>query len=201
MPDAMTGTVPVGDSALIVVDVQNDFCPGGSLAVPDGDQVVAPINRWVDQFKRQGRPIFYTRDWHPRDHVSFQARGGPWPSHCVQDSPGAAFHPALDVSGVEFRKGAELDRDAYSGFEGADPATGRGLADAIRRAGAGTVLVVGLATDYCVKATALDGVREGFRVLVDADAARAVEVNPGDGARALSEMAQAGVQVLPRNDT
>lgn len=188
------------DAALIVVDVQNDFCPGGSLAVPAGDEVLPVINRWIDRFAAAGRPIFYTRDWHPADHVSFAARGGPWPPHCVQGSPGAEFHPALRIAGPEFRKGVERDRDAYSGFEGHEPRSGSSLAAALRAEGARTLLVVGLATDYCVRATALDGVREGFSVVVDPCGVRAVNVEPGDGDRALSELGANGVTIGPAND-
>ncbi len=191
---------PLIDAALIVVDVQNDFCPGGSLAVPAGDEVLPVINQWVDTFVSAARPIFYTRDWHPADHVSFVARGGPWPPHCVQDSPGSAFHPALRVAGPEFRKGVDRDRDAYSGFEGHAAVGGASLAEALVAAGVRTLLVVGLATDYCVRATALDGIREGFAVVVDPRAVRAVDVDPGDGDRALSDLRAAGAQIWPAND-
>ena len=184
------------DAGLVVVDVQNDFCPGGSLAVPEGHRVVPAINEWVAAFRARGRPVVYTRDWHPVHHVSFVERGGPWPPHCVQGTPGAAFHPALRVDGPQFLKGTDPDRDAYSGFQGIDPESGLPLAAALRRAGVRTLLVVGLATDYCVKATALDGVDAGFSVAVDENAVRAVNVAPDDGAEALSEMVKAGVRII-----
>lgn len=190
------------DAALIVVDLQNDFCPGGALAVPDGDAVVPRINRWVEAFSAAGRPVAYTQDWHPPGHVSFRERGGPWPPHCVQGTPGAAFHPDLLVRGTLFRKAFEPDRDAYSGFEGVrvEPdgsLSDEGLADWLRRLGVRRLVVVGLATDYCVRATALDGLRAGFAVEVDPAACRAVDVSPGDGDRALAELRQAGATLTP----
>lgn len=195
MSGHLSPTLSLDDAALIVVDVQNDFCPGGSLGVPEGDAVIRPINRWVAAFKEAGRPVFYTRDWHPSGHISFAEQGGPWPPHCVQNSDGARFHPSLRIEGPEFLKGTDIHRDAYSGFEGRDPMSGLSLAEALRKTGTQALLVVGLATDYCVKATALDGIREGFRVSVDEEAVRAVNVAPDDGARALSEMARAGISV------
>ncbi|MCL8206639.1 MAG: nicotinamidase [Actinomycetia bacterium] len=190
------------DAALIVVDLQNDFCPGGSLAVPDGDAVIPRVNRWVEAFSAQGRPIAYTQDWHPADHVSFRQRGGPWPPHCVQGTSGAALHPALLVRGTLFRKAFEPDRDAYSGFEGVrtDPdgrLTDETLARWLHRLGVRRLLVVGLATDYCVRATALDGLRGGFAVEVDPAACRPVDVTPGDGERALAELRRAGAVLTP----
>ncbi|GAB6876688.1 bifunctional nicotinamidase/pyrazinamidase [Thermaerobacter litoralis] len=185
-------------AALVVVDVQNDFCPGGALAVPAGDQVVAPLNRWIAAFRAAGRTVVYTQDWHPQDHVSFRARGGPWPVHCVQGTPGAAFHPALRVEGTVFRKGFDPDREAYSGFDGAlaegerDVRPEVTLADWLRERGVRHLYVGGLATDYCVRATVLDGLREGFQVTVLVPAVRAVDVTPGDGQRALAEMEARG---------
>lgn len=171
--------------ALVVVDVQNTFCPGGTLPVPDGDAVVAPINRVMPLF--DGR-VWATQDWHPADHISFAGRGGPWPPHAVQNTDDAALHAGLDRSkiGRVVRKGTTSERDAYSGFSGTD------LADQLRAAGIERVFVAGLATDYCVKATALDAKAAGFEVAVLTDASRAVDVVPGDGDRALAEMAAAG---------
>ncbi|EKP95482.1 bifunctional nicotinamidase/pyrazinamidase [Thermaerobacter subterraneus] len=182
------------DAALVVVDVQNDFCPGGALAVPQGDQVVPVLNRWIGAFHAAGRPVVFTQDWHPSGHVSFREQGGPWPVHCVQGSPGAAFHPDLQVRGTVFRKGFAPDREAYSGFDGALAAGEAGvrpevtLAGWLRQQGVRHLYVGGLATDYCVRATVLDGLREGFRVTVLVPAVRAVDVTPGDGERALAEM-------------
>jgi len=190
------------DAALIVVDLQNDFCPGGALAVPDGDAIVPRVNQWVETFAQKGRPIAYTQDWHPPGHISFRERGGPWPPHCVQGTPGAQLHPALLVRGTLFRKAFDPDRDAYSGFESVrvEPdgrLSNEGLAAWLRRMGVRRLLVVGLATDYCVRATALDGLKAGFAVTVDPAACRAVDVEPGDGERALAELSRAGATVAP----
>lgn len=180
--------------ALIVVDVQRDFLPGGALGVPAGDQVIAPINRAVGMFERAGLPIFYSRDWHPSDHVSFKARGGPWPRHCVAGTDGAAFAPTLRVpaSAVLISKATTPDRDAWSAFQGTT------LASQLRAQNVRRVYVGGLATDYSVKATVLDAKREGFDVKVLKDAVRAVNVQPGDGERALQEMQQSGAQLTTR---
>ena len=189
-------------AALVVVDVQNDFCPGGALAVPRGDEVVPVLNRWVEAFTAAGRPVVYTQDWHPAGHISFRERGGPWPVHCVQGTPGAAFHPDLVVQGVVFRKGFDREREAYSGFDGAlargegavDPGTG--LAGWLRQQGVRRLYVGGLATDYCVRATVLDGLASGFEVAVLVPAVRAVDVKPGDGERALREMQDKGARLV-----
>jgi nicotinamidase-related amidase len=176
-----------GRTALIAVDVQADFLPGGSLGVPDGFAVVAPLvaaARGVDL-------VVATRDWHTPDHISFAARGGPWPVHCVAGTPGAALHPEIDViADVVVSKGHNSEVDAYSGFDGTP------LASLLRGAGVTSVVIGGLATDYCVRGTALDGVRGGFSVLVLRAAVRAVEVAAGDGERALAEMRSAGAAVV-----
>jgi nicotinamidase/pyrazinamidase len=172
--------------ALLVVDVQRDFCPGGALAVPRGDEVVPVINRllvlsdWL---------TVATRDWHPADHCSFKAQGGIWPPHCVAGTEGAAFHLALNAGQIRrvVSKATTKDAEAYSGFQGTDLATflaSRG----VRRA-----FVCGLATDYCVKATALDARRAGLEVVVIEDAIRGVEVRPGDSAKAIDEMNASGI--------
>lgn len=198
MPSDPIPAIPLVDdaAALIVVDVQRDFCPGGALAVPDGDAVVPVIDGWIDRFQRRGLPIVYTRDWHPPAHVSFRERGGPWPPHCVQDTPGAAFHPDLRVVGAVFHKGFDPDRDAYSGFEGVRVNGGEALAPWLRQQGVRHVVIAGLATDYCVRATALDALREGFGVTVDPAGCRAVNVRPHDGADALAELQSAGARLL-----
>ena len=179
--------------ALLIVDVQNDFCPGGSLAVSDGDRILPAVNRLIREFTAAGLPVFATRDWHPEDHCSFRARGGCWPPHCVAGTRGAAFHPELqltpDVHVVD--KGERQEQEAYSGFEGTD------LASRLRELGVDEIVVCGLATDYCVKATALDARREGLGVTVVEDAVRGVELEPGDSERALAAMRQAGVQTVP----
>jgi nicotinamidase/pyrazinamidase len=174
--------------ALVVVDVQNDFCPGGALAVPHGDEVVDVINRIAPLFS----VVFATQDYHPPGHSSFAPQGGPWPVHCVQGTPGADFHPKLDTSEFDevIRKGTDLATDGYSGFAGTD------LADRLWARGASRVFIAGLATDYCVRATALEAIGNGFETVVVTDAVRAVEVNPGDGAKALDEMAAAGATLV-----
>ena len=174
--------------ALIVVDVQNDFCPGGALGVPDGDAVVEPVNRLASVAPF----VVATRDWHPPDHGSFAERGGVWPVHCVAGSSGAELHPGIDrgLIDVVVDKGQASDTEGYSGFEGT------GLEELLRSRGVDTVDVAGLALDYCVRATALDAKRAGFDVVVHRAATRAVEVTPGDGERAVAELRAAGVSVL-----
>jgi nicotinamidase/pyrazinamidase len=190
------------NAALIVVDVQNDFCPGGALAVADGDAVVPVLNRWVEAFRDAGHPIVYTQDWHPRDHLSFKERGGAWPVHCVRGTRGADFHPALDVTGAVFRKAYLPDREGYSGFEGRFAREG-GVDEAVslsvwlKSRGVRHAFVGGLATDYCVRATALDALAEGFATHVIASATRPVDVRPGDGDAALAELRERGAEVLP----
>jgi nicotinamidase-related amidase len=173
--------------ALIVVDVQNDFCPGGALAVAHGDEVVAPINRLA----REAPFVVATRDWHPEDHSSFAQRGGPWPVHCVHDTAGAQLHGAVDVTQIDavLDKGQSDDSEGYSGFDGT------ALEALLREHDVDGVHVAGLALDYCVKATALDAKRAGFEVVVHAGATRPVEVTAGDGERALEELRGAGVLI------
>ena len=182
--------------ALIVVDVQNDFCSGGTLAVQDGDQVVAVLNRYIDQFTQGGLPIFATRDWHPEKTSHFISGGGPWPPHCIQGSWGAQFHPELKLppETVMVSAGMGSDEDGYSGFLGRDESGAR-LADLLRRQGVERIFVGGLATDYCVKHTVLDGLKEGFKVVLLADAVRGVNLNAGDSERAIEEMLHAGAKV------
>jgi nicotinamidase/pyrazinamidase len=172
---------------LIVVDVQNDFCPGGALAVPDGDTVVEPINGLMDEVGF----VVATRDWHPPDHGSFAEQGGPWPVHCVQGSAGAEIHPALHADRIDavVDAGYEPQLEGYSGFEGTD------LEELLRSHDVDRVHVAGLALDYCVRATALDARRSGFDVVLHLGATRAIEAQPGDADRALEELRRAGVQL------
>lgn len=181
----------VGD-ALILVDVQLDFLPGGSLAVPRGDEVVPALNRYIAVFRGLTFPIVATRDWHPPDHCSFRAQGGPWPPHCVAGSAGAHFATLLDLpcEAHIVSKATSRDRDAYSGFEGT------GLDDWLRRAGASRVFVGGLATDYCVLNTVRDALRFGYATFLLLDAVRAVDVAAGDGARAIDEMRRLGAMAI-----
>src|SRR4051794_10027338 len=169
--------------ALIIVDVQNDFVGGGALAVPAGDE----IGRRLHELAGSGRYelVVATRDWHPPDHGSF---GAPWPVHCVAGTEGAELHPALERAAIDVivDKGQAVDTDGYSGFEGTD------LEEILRERGITQVTIVGLATDYCVKNTALDALRAGFQVTVDSTAVRGVEVEPGDSERALAEVRAAG---------
>jgi nicotinamidase/pyrazinamidase len=185
---------PVRD-ALVVVDLQNDFCPGGALAVRGGHAIVPVVNRYLEWFGRAGAPVFLTRDWHPAVTRHFQAYGGVWPPHCVQGTPGAQFHPGLSApaEAVIVSKGMDPDADAYSGFQATDR-TGRLLPAVLAERGIRRLYVSGLATDYCVRATVLDARQEGFDVVVLADAIGAVDVKPGDGARALDEMRGAGAR-------
>lgn len=177
--------------ALIVVDVQRDFLPGGALGVPAGDEVVPALNRAVRAFERAGLPIYYSRDWHTPDHCSFKAQGGSWPPHCIAGSKGAAFAAALRVpkDAAVISKATTPARDAYSAFQDTT------LAQRLEADGVSRVFVGGLATDYCVKATVLDARANGFEVEVLGDAVRAVEVQPGDGERALQEMLKSGAHL------
>jgi nicotinamidase/pyrazinamidase len=175
--------------ALVIVDFQIDFCPGGALAVPDGDAIAGRLNELAASGEYE--LVVATRDWHPPDHGSFARHGGPWPVHCVAGTPGAELHHALDPTPIDavIDKGQARDTEGYSGFEDTD------LAQLLRERDIDRVTVVGLATDYCVKNTALDALREGFHVTVDSTAARGVDVQEGDSARALEELRSAGASV------
>jgi nicotinamidase/pyrazinamidase len=177
--------------ALIVVDVQNDFCPGGTLAVSQGDEVVAPLNELIDQFLERGDPVFKSRDWHPRTTKHFAEYGGTWPVHCVQNTKGAEFHPALrDDPRIKIISKGLGDTDCYSAFDETD------LAAQLQQQGVEELVVGGLATDYCVKNTVIDAVLKGFRVKAVTEAMRAVEVHPGDGQKAIEEMRAAGAEIV-----
>jgi nicotinamidase/pyrazinamidase len=187
-------------TALLVVDVQNDFAdPAGSLYVQGGEDVMPVINREIGRAQAAGVPVVYTMDWHPPDTPHFARYGGKWPVHCVRDTRGAELHPDLKVAGEIIRK-ATGEEDGYSGFSVTHLPTGErretGLEDLLRRRGVDRAVIVGLATDYCVKETALDAVRKGFDAYVLTDATRPVEVEPGDGERALRELEQAGVTLV-----
>ncbi len=177
--------------ALLIVDVQNDFCPGGSLPVPQGDAVVPMLNRWIAAAREARVPIFVSRDWHPPGHVSFHDRGGPWPPHCVQNTRGAELHAALELppEAEILSKGSDPDRDAYSAFGGTD------LTERLRLAGVRRLWVGGLALDFCVRASVLDALERGLEVHLIRDGTRAVDVHPGDGQRALAELEAAGAVI------
>jgi len=176
--------------ALIVVDVQNDFLPGGSLAVPDGDAVVPVLNRYAAAFAASRLPVYATRDWHPSNHCSFKAQGGPWPPHCAANTNGAAFAPGLKLPAqtTVISKATMADKDAYSGFEGTD------LDARLRAQGVKRVFVGGLATDYCVLNTVRDARKLGYDVMLLTDAIRAVNVKPDDGRNAEGEMCRLGAE-------
>lgn len=183
--------------ALLVVDLQNDFCPGGALGVPDGDQIVPRINRMIELFERRGLPVLATRDWHPPVTKHFKESGGAWPPHCIQGTKGARFHPDLKLPKevVLLSKGMDPEQDSYSGFQ-ALSAQGRDLESVIRDLAIDEIYVCGLATDYCVRATALDAVRRGLRIRVLKDAIKGVDLKPGDSRAAIAEMRGAGVPFL-----
>jgi len=185
------------NAALVIVDVQNDFCPGGALAVADGDHVVPALNRYIERFAEAGLPIFATRDWHPPITTHFKIYGGQWPVHCVQGTFGAELHVALKLAGGAriVSKGMAADVDSYSGFDGVD-SSGIGLAELLLRANATRIFVGGLATDYCVKQTVLDGLKQGFAVTLLEDCVRGVDLAPGDSECALHEMLGAGATTL-----
>lgn len=181
------GDVPLREGdALLIVDVQNDFCPGGALEVPEGDAVVPVLNRWIDDAREVGIPIFASRDWHPVDHTSFDRQGGPWPRHCVQDTEGARFHPDLKLpdDAIRVSKATAFDVDAYSAFDGT------GLAGYLRQRDIKRLWIGGLAEDVCVRATVKDACSEGFETHLITNATRAV--NPEKSARVRAEMQEAG---------
>jgi nicotinamidase/pyrazinamidase len=179
-------------AALVIVDFQNDFSPGGALAVPDGDEIAPRVRELIDSGRFD--LVVATRDWHPAEHGSFSAQGGIWPPHCVAGTPGAELHEAVprDRVDVIVDKGTDPGTEGYSGFEGTD------LAALLRDRGIDNVTVVGLATDYCVRATALDALGEGFAVEIDAGGVRGIDAEPGDVDRALAEVERAGGTVTGR---
>ncbi|NLE01137.1 MAG: bifunctional nicotinamidase/pyrazinamidase [Fibrobacter sp.] len=179
--------------ALIIVDVQYDFMPGGALGVSQGDVIATPINRVRDRFDF----VVFTQDWHPADHCSFKVNGGMWPVHCVQGSKGAEIDARILRDGdMIVKKGVNQDIDSYSGFWDNERKHKTGLDDLLKSKNIDTVYICGLATDYCVKFTALDAVDAGYRVFLIKDACRGVEVTPGDSERAVAEMLNAGVNVI-----
>ncbi|RSN67487.1 nicotinamidase [Candidatus Korarchaeum cryptofilum] len=177
-------------SALLIVDVQRDFMPGGPLPVPDGDSVVKPLNDLIGRFESRGLPVILTRDWHPRDHISFKERGGPWPPHCVAGTEGAEFHKDLRIprDSIIISKATERDKEAYSGFEGTD------LDDVLRKRGVRRLFVGGVATEYCVRATVMDALSSGYEVLVVEEAIKGI--SPEDEERAKEEMVRKGAIIV-----
>ena len=184
--------IPGAGDALVIVDVQVDFLPGGSLAVPGGDEIVPVLNRYIDFFAGRGLPVVATRDWHPPGHCSFKAHGGTWPPHCVADTPGAAFAPGLQLPPETHvvSKAVMSDRDAYSGLQGTD------LNRFFKAQGIRRIFTGGLATDYCVLNTVQDLLRAGYTTVLLQDAIRAVNLNPTDGPRAIDAMLAQGAMTL-----
>ena len=183
-------------AALLIVDLQNDFCPGGALQITDGDRVVEPINRAAQLFAAAGLPVLASRDWHPPDTRHFRAFGGVWPVHCVQGTSGAAFHPALRLPGgtVVLSKGIDPELDGYSAFEGVT-VDGRMLAELLRELQVRKLYISGLATDYCVLCTTREALRSGFEVTVLTDAVAGVDIVPGASADAIEDMEKAGARL------
>lgn len=182
-----------GGDALLIVDVQNDFCPGGALAVPEGDRVVAVLNRYIEAFAARDLPVYASRDWHPAETRHFKDSGGPWPPHCVADTEGASFHPdlALPAGAEVVSKGTDPEDDGYSAFE-AHLEDGTALPASLEGRGVKRLFIGGLATDYCVRASVLDAARQGFRPVLLLDAIRGIDVEEGDQAAAMDEMIRAG---------
>ena len=176
--------------ALLIIDVQNDFCPGGALPIAHGDEVIAPLNNWIAAAAQKACPVIASRDWHPRHHPSFVTEGGPWPEHCVQDTKGASLADglALPTEAIMVSKGTRFDKDQYSAFDET------GLAVLLRKLGVTRLFIGGLALDVCVRATALDARREGFEAVLIADATRAVE--PTKSPATIRELEDAGVSLV-----
>jgi nicotinamidase/pyrazinamidase len=185
-----------GKSALVLVDIQNDFLPGGALGVFEGDQVVPVLNSYIQVFRGAGLPIYASRDWHPPVTKHFKEYGGLWPSHCVQGTKGAEFHPDLQLPEdvIIVSKGMDPERDAYSAFDALEP-DGTPLADSLRRQGVERIHVGGLATDYCVKWTAVEAPKNGFGMTVLVDASLGVNLQPHDSERAIAEMVRHGAEL------
>ncbi|MGY0288339.1 MAG: nicotinamidase [Thermoproteota archaeon] len=181
-------------SCLIVVDVQRDFMPGGALPVPQGDIIIDPLNRLIELFSSKGLSIVFTRDWHPRDHISFSDRGGPWPPHCVMNTSGAEFHPNLRAphNVVIISKGTERDKEAYSGFQGTN------LHDILLEKGIKRLFIGGVATEYCVKSTVLDALEIGFETIVVEEAIKGIRRE--DEIRAKEEMIDSGAILASINE-
>jgi nicotinamidase/pyrazinamidase len=189
------------DAALLIVDVQNDFCPGGTLPVPDGDRVIEPLSRAAGCFAAAGMPVCASRDWHPPVTRHFTRFGGSWPPHCVQNSLGAAFHPdlRLPMGTLVISKGSDPESDSYSAFDGRS-ADGKSLAELLSALDVRHLYIGGLASDYCVRSSVLDARKAGFEVTVLSDAIAGVDVSAGDTEKALEEMARAGADFCPTDE-
>ncbi len=183
--------------ALLVVDVQNDFCPGGALAVPQGDKIVPIINKYIKIFAKRKLPIFATRDWHPKKTVHFKKFGGVWPVHCLQNTKGSQFHPKLKLpkEAILLYKGMDPEKDSYSAFQAQD-SNGMSFLNLLKILGIQEIYIAGLATDYCVKFSALDALKEDFKVRLLADAIKGVNLKPRDSEEAIKEMVKVGAKKI-----
>ncbi len=198
LPGKDRGSISVKPKkALLVVDVQNDFCPGGALGIKDGDKIVPLINEYIGIFTAEKLPVFVTRDLHPQKTKHFKKFGGVWPVHCVENTPGAAFHPKLKIpkTAIIVSKGMDPGKDSYSAFQ-AEDASGMSLVNLLKVIGIEEIYVAGLATDYCVKYSTLEAIKNGFRVKVLIDAVKGVDLKPGDSEKALKEMIKMGAELI-----
>ena len=188
--------------ALLIVDLQNDFCPGGALAVPEGDQIISNLNQYIEIFSKNKLPIFASRDWHPKETSHFKDQGGLWPPHCVQNTEGALFHPELKLpkETIILSKGMDPETDSYSAFQAQD-SNGRQFEDMLRESGIEELYIGGLATDYCVKSSALDALSKGFKVKLMIDAIKGVNIKPDDSNNAIEEMVDNGAIKVTLKDT
>jgi len=187
--------------ALLIVDVQNDFCPGGSLAVPKGEQIISILNKYLSLFKKNKLPIFASRDWHPEKTKHFKEYGGLWPKHCVENSKGAEFHSKLKLpkETIILSKGMDSEKDSYSAFQAFD-SNGTEFINLLKIFGVDELFVGGLATDYCVKSSVLDALKLGFKVKLLIDACRGVDINPTDSQQAIKEMISSGARIVKFKD-
>lgn len=182
-------------NALLIIDMQNDFCSGGTLSVPESDKVVPVINRYIKIFKKLQFPIFASRDWHPKKTRHFKQYGGAWPKHCVQNTTGAGFHSKLKLpkETIILSKGMDPEKDSYSAFQSVDP-NGTDFINLLKVFGIKQLYIGGLATDYCVKYTVLDALKSGFKVRLLVDGIKGVNLKPGDSRKAIAKMSRTGVR-------
>jgi len=188
------------EKALLIVDVQNDFCPGGALGIKGGDKIIPAINKYIKIFVSQEFPVFASRDWHPRKTLHFKEFGGAWPVHCIKNTKGAAFHPKLRLpkEAILLYKGMDPRKESYSAFQAQD-SRGRPLANLLKTFGIEELYIGGLATDYCVKFTVLDAMRRGFKVKILLDAIRGVNLKPNDSQDAIRKMLKIGAKKITLN--
>lgn len=179
--------------ALVVVDIQNDFCPGGALSVPHGDEIIPALNKYIEIFSKDKFPVFLTRDWHPVKTSHFSEFGGTWPEHCVQNTEGARFHPQLKIpkGAIIISKGMDPSEDSYSAFQARD-AKDRSLPDLLKKYGSEEIYIGGLATDYCVRYTSIDAIKAGFKVVLLRDAMKGIDLKPGDSDEAIKQVISMG---------